>query len=232
MYNKEFAKIYNTDWAEFSESLVDNVLKIMPNCSSVLDLGCGTGNFLKKIEKFVERTVGIDISENMIEIAKKNCKHSDLYVQSVLSFNFNKKFDLITCNFDMINHLNTIQDWEQMFKLVYKHLNEGGIFLFDFNTLLKMQNMDFLEHSREGEKYRFVGRDTKIDDNHVRMDIQIFNKKGKRLAFVDEIESFYDEKLIKYSLIKCGFKDIKFVDKNFEEIDISQARRIFAICKK
>ena len=74
MYNKDFAIIYNKEWSKFSETMAENVLKITPCRDSVLDLGCGTGNFLKRLEKHFKRTVGIDISENMIAIARKNCK--------------------------------------------------------------------------------------------------------------------------------------------------------------
>lgn len=232
MYNKDFAKIYNKEWVKFSETMADNVLKIASCCNSVLDLGCGTGNFLKKLEKHFERTVGIDISENMINIARKNCKNTEFYIESVTNFNLKEKFDLITCNFDMINHLDTINDWEKMFKLTYKHLNKGGIFLFDINTIYKLRKLDFLEHTRENENYKFIAKDTKIDDNHIRMNIQVFDKNGNKVAFVDEVESFYTEDVIKKSLNNAGFKDITFADMDLNEVDNFDKSRLFIICRK
>ena len=53
MYNKSFAKIYNKLWCGFSEKVADNILKLEINKNAVLDLGCGTGNFLKKMEKLL-----------------------------------------------------------------------------------------------------------------------------------------------------------------------------------
>lgn len=232
MYNKDFAIIYNKEWSKFSETMAENVLKITPCRDSVLDLGCGTGNFLKRLEKHFKRTVGIDISENMIAIARKNCKRTDFFIKSVTDFKLNEKFDLITCNFDMINHLDTIKDWEKMFKLAYKHLNNDGIFLFDINTIFKFKKLDFIEHTRENENYKFISKDTKIDENHVRMNIQVFDKNGKKVAYVDEVESFYDEEKIKASLNNAGFNNIKFADMDLNEVDNFDVSRLFIICKK
>ena len=70
MYNKDFAEIYNQEWTQFSETLADSVLKLSCNLNSVLDLGCGTGNFLKKLEKKFNKLIGIDISK--LQVIKSN----------------------------------------------------------------------------------------------------------------------------------------------------------------
>ena len=67
-------KDINTQYLRF-ETLI-NELKINKN-SSILDLGCGYGaliNFLheNKIQFSEKGYLGIDVSKNMIEIAKKN----------------------------------------------------------------------------------------------------------------------------------------------------------------
>ena len=71
----DFASVYDTfmdetpyeEWADFLHGLLteDGIEEGL-----VLDLGCGTGNFLKKLEKRFEKLVGIDISKDMIEVAK------------------------------------------------------------------------------------------------------------------------------------------------------------------
>lgn len=232
MYNKKFAEIYNKEWVHFSEILAYKVLNLTTNRGSVLDLGCGTGNFLQKLEPYFTKTVGIDISRNMIRIAKQNCCKSIFYIKDVTDFNLDEQFDLITCNFDMINHLQTIDDWSKMFNLVYKHLNKGGLFLFDINTIYKFNQLDFLEHISENEKYKIVAKDTKVDNNHIKMFMEIFDKQGKKLAFVNEVESFYDEKTIKTFLKNAGFKNIKFIDKNFNKVNNFKLNRLFILCTK
>lgn len=51
-----------------------------------LDLGCGPGHILKKVIPFVSKAVGIDLSPQMIELAKQylgNEKNIELYVGSM-----------------------------------------------------------------------------------------------------------------------------------------------------
>lgn len=232
MYNKDFAKIYNKEWALFSETLADNVLKLTKTFNSILDLGCGTGNFLKKLEKRFNRTVGIDISKDMIEIAKQNCPTTKFLVASVTDFNLEEEFDLITCNFDMINHLNSIFDWETCFNLVFKHLKSDGVFLFDINTMFKYGELDTAEYITETDKYKIIAKEVRIDLNHVKINIEIYNKKGEKLAFIDETESFYDEEIIVKSLKNAGFNNITFADKDLNPVNDFKCKRLFVVCKK
>lgn len=232
MYNKSFAKIYNKLWCGFSETLADNILKLNIKKKSLLDLGCGTGNFLKKLEKEFDYCAGIDISPDMIAIAKENCSKSVLEVKSVTDFSFDKKFDLITCNFDMINHLPSLSDWEKTFTLVFNHLEDGGIFIFDFNTAFKLNNLDFLEHNWKKENYTLMEKDTKLYKNHIKMHYEITNNLTQEKAIVDEVESFFEEKEILKALHNAGFKNVKFTDMNFNEVNDYNVGRLFAVCKK
>lgn len=234
MYNKDFAKIYNQEWVNFSKKLADNVLKTFPeSLNSVLDLGCGTGNFLKKLEKRFEKLVGIDISKDMIEVAKTNSQKARFFVKSITDFDLNEKFDLITCNFDTINHLQSITDWQKVFELAFKHLNDGGVFLFDVNTPFKYSKLvDEAKFYTETENYNIVDKARRIDENHIEISIEVFNKSGKKLASICEIESLFDEKLIQEKLNEVGFSDVVFADMELNPVDNFEKNRFFIICKK
>jgi ubiquinone/menaquinone biosynthesis C-methylase UbiE len=41
----------------------------------VVDVGCGTGLFIKEVAEMAELIIGIDISRKMIEVAKKTCRN-------------------------------------------------------------------------------------------------------------------------------------------------------------
>ena len=92
-------KDINTQYLRF-ETLI-NELKINKN-SSILDLGCGYGaliNFLheNKIQFSEKGYLGIDVSKNMIEIAKKN--HENFNFKNIDFFKIKgKKFDFIICS--------------------------------------------------------------------------------------------------------------------------------------
>ncbi len=59
------------------------LLKQLPlNCESVLDIGCGTGAFARLLAERCSRVVAIDLSPNMIKVAKQHSKeHTNIDFQ-------------------------------------------------------------------------------------------------------------------------------------------------------
>jgi len=66
--------------------------------ATVLDVGCGTGTILKKLDELDEiNGFGIDLEENMIIEAKQKCPKMDILVSTCTKTPFeNNKFDIIT----------------------------------------------------------------------------------------------------------------------------------------
>lgn len=79
--------------------------ELIPKHSSILEIGCGTGDLIAGMDACY--AVGIDISPNMIKIAEK--KHSEINFQAITIENFktNTKFDYIFLA-DVIEHLENI----------------------------------------------------------------------------------------------------------------------------
>ena len=233
LYSLEFAKIYNIDWHYFSQKLANKILEIIPNKDSLLDLGCGTGNFLALLENDFKRCVGIDISNGMIEIAKQKCKNAELMIGNVLDFNFPDKFSLITCNYDMINHLNNLDEWTKVFFNAYKHLTDDGYFIFDFNTLVSYTYLNIDEEVKyETENFKYVSKDYIVDKNHARLTIKVFDKNDNYLSSIDQTESFYSAEEVALKLKEVGFKEFHFFNKNFETTLDYDTKRLFVVCKK
>lgn len=57
------------------------------------------------------------------------------------NFELDKKFDVILCIFDSINHLVDFEQWELTFDSVKAHLNDDGVFIVDINTVYKMERI-------------------------------------------------------------------------------------------
>jgi ubiquinone/menaquinone biosynthesis C-methylase UbiE len=70
---KQFDKIaFLPDKWDHNQQYQKYLLKNMPkNCNRILDAGCGTGELTKKLTHFSKEIIGIDVSENMINEAKK-----------------------------------------------------------------------------------------------------------------------------------------------------------------
>ncbi len=116
---------------EAYERLYEIYLNELKNYSinSLLDIGCGNGNFLLKVQKEYD-SFGIDLSKSMIEIAtSKGAKAKCMSLEEV-----DNSFDAIVAIGDVINYIKP-QDLRGFLKNIEDRLNSGGVFLCDLNTL-------------------------------------------------------------------------------------------------
>lgn len=49
--------------------------QLLFDCNTILDIGCGTGEFSRLLAKRADKVIAIDLSPNMIEFAKQHSKH-------------------------------------------------------------------------------------------------------------------------------------------------------------
>ncbi|HMV42373.1 MAG TPA: class I SAM-dependent methyltransferase [Leptospiraceae bacterium] len=106
-----------------------------PNSSPerALDLGCGTGSLFQYFPDSTYK-VGLDISNEMIEVAKRNYPHIEFTVGDIRKFQFSNSFDLITCNHDTLNYLTTTNELSTHFKTIYQNLSDNGLYFFDVSS--------------------------------------------------------------------------------------------------
>lgn len=78
--------------------------KLLEENSRILDIGCGTGNFLASLPTNIFK-VGVDIDKTSIGIAKQNHKHIEFICSSFEDLIYNENIDLITMN-HVLEHLS------------------------------------------------------------------------------------------------------------------------------
>ena len=75
---------------------------------SILDIGCGNGEFTNELNKLA-KTTAIDISEEMIKIAKKTFPNINFVASSMYSIPFQEKtFDTTVC-LNTLHHIKNIE---------------------------------------------------------------------------------------------------------------------------
>ncbi len=135
-----YAEYYNLLYADknYEEEVdyIDSLIKRYSNnypIKNLLDIGCGTGRHAYLFSKKSYLVVGIDSSEKMIDEAKKIENNKlKFYVKDGKSFSLDLKFDVVTSLFHVLSYQNTNEDIEKFFLNVINHLNDNGIFIFDF----------------------------------------------------------------------------------------------------
>ena len=108
-----------------------------PHAQSVLELGCGTGTMLSYLTQRFE-TTGVDNSTSMLRLAQRKAPKASLKRGDIRKVALGRKFDLVVCPFDTMNHISSRTGWREVFHVVRQHLKPGGTFLFDMNTRRKM----------------------------------------------------------------------------------------------
>ena len=97
---------------------------------SILEINCGTGEDAVFMSEYSDKIIATDISEKMLEIAKKKAgntsiKFQVLDINELSETNFTEKFDLIFSNFGGLNCLSKNR-LKAFFKSAYTLLNTNG----------------------------------------------------------------------------------------------------------
>jgi ubiquinone/menaquinone biosynthesis C-methylase UbiE len=100
---------------------------------SVLDLACGEGFYTRLYKlKGAEEVVGVDLSEEMIVLAKETEKSDPLgityYVGNALDLDLGRQFDLISASY-LLNYAENESQLQIMCTVIAKHLKPGGRFV-------------------------------------------------------------------------------------------------------
>ena len=111
----------------------------------VLDLGCGTGSMTELLAGAGYDMIGVDASEEMLELAyekRAESGHDILYLlQDMREFELYGTVRAIISVCDSLNYITEEEDLLQVFRLVWNYLDPDGVFFFDMNTIYKYSKM-------------------------------------------------------------------------------------------
>lgn len=117
--------------------------------SPVLELGCGTGRLLIPVAKAGHEIYGLDLAEDMLNIARGKIENLDratrkrihLLEGDMRDFKNNKRFKLITIPFRTFLHILTVEDQKKTLHNILKHLTDDGKLIIDiFDPKIELIN--------------------------------------------------------------------------------------------
>ena len=145
-------------------SLVVEVSNLIQKRSvkKLVELGCGSGLAAEQLAHLDVQMVGIDISENMISIAREKNLYDELYCSEIQNFLLEQQHQKIELAFAC----SVIQFFDEeklnnLFDLMRSILNDDGVFVFTFDICpigTRINQKLFMEHSLQfiktmAEKY-------------------------------------------------------------------------------
>ena len=226
------------EWGEYIHSLLkdrgieDGIL---------LDLGCGTGTMTEKLADYGYDMIGVDNSEDMLELAMEKRMESGkdiLYLlQDMREFELYGTVRAIVSVCDSVNYITEPEELEEVFRLVNNYLDPKGVFLFDFNTVYKYKEVmgDTVIAEDRGE-CSFIW-DNYFDEsdniNEYQLSLFIKGDDGRYDKFVEEhYQRGYLIEEIKEAVKEAGMNIVSLYRAFSHENASEDDDRIYVVLKK
>jgi len=212
---------------------------------TVLDLGCGTGEFILRFLKDGFTVIGVDLSEKMLEMSEKKLLKNNfinnykLVKENIINYeNINEnneiqQVDYIICNFDTVNYLKNEKEFLKFIKKCNQNLKKDGYLIFDavtediFEEIF--ENNIFLDEEPE---YTSIWRHEQLSEKKHLVEIDLFIRENEN----DNLFRKYNE--VQHKFIYEPEWIVETVQNNgFEVFDTASnpefgESRIFFVLKK
>jgi SAM-dependent methyltransferase len=192
---------------------------ILPEVQSACDLCCGTGTFALQLAGKGIETFAIDLSPRMCRITRQKARFMGLPVRVIQadmrSFRLPRSVDLVTCEFDALNHVPHKRDLRRVAKSVARVLRPGGHFTFDVNNRAAFEQVWSSTWFIEKDPVVLVMRGAhRPGTDRARTDAEWFIRTGKlwarRRERIEEV--CWSAAEIREALAAAGFAGIKTWD--------------------
>lgn len=202
-----FASVYdkltlNVDYKKRAEYIVSILNDFEIEDGLLLDLACGTGSLSVEFSKMGYEVIGTDASQDMLMEAQNKAFEEEQNImflcQRMQETDLYGTVRAIICSLDSINHLEDLEQLRKTFKCLKNFIDDGGIMVFDVNTLYKHQNVLGNNTFIYDEKDVFCVWQNRLlpDEKTVNINLDFFVKEGNvyqrfnenfnEIAFTDE----------------------------------------------
>jgi SAM-dependent methyltransferase len=226
---RKLASYYDTIYADKNYSkevdFIEECFRKYDKPKYLLEIGCGTGNYTKIFSERGYKITGIDLSADMLEVARSKCD-CNFINSDVRTLDLERKFDCCLALFAVIGYVTDNSELANVFRRTRIHLKRGGLFIFDvWNGLALMRTLpECRVKEAENNELRIVrfARPTLKAFKHIcEVDYKLFvTTKGEQVYNeINEkhIVRFYFPQELKYFLEIAGFEVLKicpFLDLN------------------
>lgn len=215
-YKEDLAYIHDVGFSDWAIASAPELLKIL-NCHHlqdglIVDLGCGSGLSAREFVNVGYRVLGIDISEAMLEIARKRVPNAEFRCESIFDAAL-PACHAVTAIGECLNYLFDVKNDRpmrfQLFQRIYKALIPGGIFIFDIAEPGQVEPGIPTQSFTEGENWIvLVEKNENREQKILTRRIITFRNVGEFYRRDEEVhhQRLYDPAEIAKELEQVGFQ--------------------------
>ena len=216
-----------------AQVFIDNLIDYLqiPKGSKLIDIACGKGRHAKYFNKKGMDVVGVDLSQNSINTAKKDeNKNLQFSVHDMRENYQENSFDVVTNLFTSYGYFENNKDEQKAINAMANNLKKEGILIIDFmNTKKVIANLVLNEQKMINNIQFDITRQVK--DGFILKDIRIIEGKEQQ-QFQEKVKAIT---LADYSefITNAGLKIIDiFGNYKLDNFDEEISDRLILICKK
>lgn len=207
----------------------------------LLDLGCGTGSGTELLAKAGFDMIGVDNSEEMLEIAMEKRAESGLDIlyllQDMREFELYGTVKGVVSICDSMNYLLDDEDLEDVFALVHNYLDNEGIFIFDMNTRYKYEKIlgdnTFAEDREESSFIWENFYDAEEEINQYDLSLFVREEDGRYRKYEEtHLQRAYEQKRVEELIKGSGLELLHVYDAFTKQSPAEDSERIYFVCRR
>ncbi len=240
-----FAEVYdlfmdNVPYEEWCEYMTGILKENGIEDGLVLDLGCGTGKMTRLFRQAGYDMIGVDLSEEMLGIARQQESEGILYLQQDMrEFELYGTVRAVISACDCMNYILEEEELLQVFKLVNNYLDPKGIFIFDMNTRFKYEELigdqTICEH-REDASFvwdNYYDHGTSINE----YELTLFTRHSKEPNLFSRFQEYhyqkaYDVETIVALLDEAGMKVLSVYGEGTKQAPDGECERVYFVAQE
>jgi ubiquinone/menaquinone biosynthesis C-methylase UbiE len=160
-YDKS-AKFHADKFDEIGTRIEDIELtysKVKKKNPKTIELGCGNGRDAVEIIKHTNDYLGIDLSSELIKLAKKKVGEKYFKVADIETFKFPKNIDVVF-TFASLLHSDKVSV-KKVLNNIYKNMNKGGVIFISLKYDKYQKRLMYKEHQGYKTFYFYTPEDIK-----------------------------------------------------------------------
>jgi SAM-dependent methyltransferase len=224
-------------WADYLQGIL---LEYGIDRGLVLELACGTGSMTVRMADRGYDMIGLDISEEMLELAREKCSSQVLFLcQDMRRMELYGTVSAIYCVCDGMNYLLEPQELQRVFAGANNYLEAGGVFIFDMKTeyfYREILGNRMIAENREDASFLWENeyhRDTGINEYLLTV-YRLEDESRDLFSRCDELhyQRAYSTGQIRKLLAAAGMEFVAVYDAFTREAPTEKSERVYFVARE